>query len=422
MTNDFSVLIVDDEKTNVEYVSKILNESYKIKVAYNGKQALTIVKNIQIDLILLDIKMPVMDGYEVIRKLKEDSKTSEIPIIFLTSSKDNNTLLKVFELGAHDYITKPFNKEELKIRVANHLSRYHLQKETQQQQELLNMLINSQSYMILLVDSKSVKYINNFTLDFLNLKTLESFRAKYSCICDIFRNDDAYFHLGKVPEDEYWVDAINKLPSEKQIVSIYSAKQKTNKTFKLNIDYLSNTNVYILTFLDISETISKQFELEYKSCHDPLTKSYNREYFQQNYNSIINSYKANNEQTSIAMIDIDHFKLVNDTHGHDVGDEVLKRLVCVIKENSRHNDTVVRWGGEEFIIIMSTKNIQALEKTLQNICDLIRITEFEVCKNITISIGASMYKENEMIEETIKRADEALYSSKRNGRDQVVIV
>jgi diguanylate cyclase (GGDEF)-like protein len=122
------------------------------------------------------------------------------------------------------------------------------------------------------------------------------------------------------------------------------------------------------------------------------------------------------------MIDIDHFKIVNDTYGHSVGDEVLKKLVATIKEKSRHNDNIIRWGGEEFMLILSTKSFETLEKTLKNICNIIRETKFEVCNKITISIGASIYKDNEVIEETIKRADEALYFSKRNGRDQIKIV
>lgn len=421
MKNDITILIVDDEKTNIEYVSKLLIHLYKIKVAYNGKQALTIINNIKIDLILLDIKMPVMDGYDVIKKLKNDPQTSNIPIIFLTSSKDNDTLAKVFKLGAHDYITKPFNKEELKVRVANHLTRHRLQKENIQQQEFLKLLINSQSYMIFLINLKSVKYINKYALEFLNFKTLENFQDKYSCVCEAFIQDDAYFHLGKVPDDEYWVSAIKKLPNEQQLVSIYSLKENAPKIFKVNIDYLDSSKVYMLTLLDISETISRQLELEYKSTHDPLTQAFNREYFQQNYKSIILSHKIKNEQTAIVIIDIDHFKSVNDTYGHDVGDKVLKDLVSTIRKNSRHSDIIIRWGGEEFVLLMSIKEAQTLQKTLQNICNIIRETKLNICNNITISIGASIFKEGESIDETMKRADKNLYLSKRNGRDQVTI-
>lgn len=420
--SNFTVLIVDDEKTNVEYVSKLLSSLYNIKVAYNGEQALNIVKNIQINLVLLDIKMPVMDGFEVIKRLKDDPLSNEIPIIFLTSSKDNKTLIKVFQLGAHDYITKPFSKEELKVRVANHLARYHLQKETLQQQEFLNLLINSQSYMIFLANEVSVNYINKFALDFLNFRTMTDFKGKYSCICEAFIEDDSFFHTANLLNNRYWVEAITKLPSEKQIVSIFSHKHNKPKTFKVNIDYLESSKLFMITFIDISETIARQFELEHKSSHDPLTQAFNRDYFQQNHKSIIESHRANDEQTAVAIIDIDYFKVVNDTYGHDIGDEVLKDLVATIKKNSRNSDVVIRWGGEEFIVIMSTKNTQTLQKTLQKLCDLVRETEFKICKHITISIGASIYKEHEMIDETIKKADENLYQSKRDGRDRVTIL
>jgi two-component system sensor histidine kinase/response regulator len=122
------VLVVDDEEININYVVNILQDNYDIRVAYNGQTALNILSKIDINLILLDIKMPNMDGYEVAKHITNDDKLKKIPFIFLTSKVDEESIVKGFNVGAKDYISKPFNIQELKVRVANHIETYTLQK------------------------------------------------------------------------------------------------------------------------------------------------------------------------------------------------------------------------------------------------------------------------------------------------------
>ncbi len=116
-----NILVVDDESLNIQIVSEILKETYNIKVAFDGQKALNIVEKIDIDLILLDINMPKMDGYEVAKKLKENPKTSHIPFIFITAKHDQESINKGFKIGAEDYIFKPFNKEELILKASKYL-------------------------------------------------------------------------------------------------------------------------------------------------------------------------------------------------------------------------------------------------------------------------------------------------------------
>lgn len=419
MKHDYTILIVDDEKTNVKYVSDLLGAIYNLKVAYNGKQALNIVNNIQIDLILLDIQMPIMDGYAVIKELKNNSLTNKIPVIFLTSSKDNDTLKKVFEVGAHDYISKPFNTEELKIRVDNHLTRYRLQKESLEQQTFLNLLINSQSHMIFLINSETIKFINKYALNFFNYKTIKEFKEKHNCICDFFIENDRFFNLGKIKDNENWIEYIQKLPQEERIVSILGKDAKPH-SFTVSITKVDNI-YFIISLTDISQTIVKHIELEEKVVHDKLTGAFNREYFEQNYQRLIDEYKNDDNYLGLALLDIDHFKIVNDTHGHDTGDRVLIQLVDIIKTYSRENDFIIRWGGEEFILIFKVSSLITLEKATEHLRAVIEIQDFDTIGKMTCSIGATLYKENEDIEKTIKRADEAVYEAKEHGRNIVVV-
>ena len=178
----------------------------------------------------------------------------------------------------------------------------------------------------------------------------------------------------------------------------------------------------IVNFTDISETFNQKMILEKKILHDKLTNAYNREFFDQNYKKFISEYSSSNSKLAIAMLDIDHFKLVNDNYGHDIGDQVLIQFVDTLHKNSRKNDILVRWGGEEFIMILKIDEVSNLQKILESLRKSIESFDFNIVGHKTCSIGGTIYLENEDILKTIKRADEAVYKAKELGRNKVVIV
>lgn len=178
----------------------------------------------------------------------------------------------------------------------------------------------------------------------------------------------------------------------------------------------------IVNFTDISETFNQKMILEKKILHDKLTNAYNREFFDQNYKKFISEYSSSNSKLAIAMLDIDHFKLVNDNYGHDIGDQVLIQFVDTLNKNSRKNDILVRWGGEEFIMILKIDEASNLQKILESLRKSIESFDFNIVGHKTCSIGGTIYLENEDILKTIKRADEAVYKAKELGRNKVVIV
>ena len=178
----------------------------------------------------------------------------------------------------------------------------------------------------------------------------------------------------------------------------------------------------IVNFTDISETFNQKIKLEKKILHDKLTNAYNREFFDQNYKKFISEYSSSNSKLAIAMLDIDHFKLVNDNYGHDIGDQVLIQFVDTLHKNSRKNDILVRWGGEEFIMILKIDEASNLQKILESLRKSIESFNFNTVGHKTCSIGGAIYLENEDILKTIKRADEAVYKAKGLGRNKVVIV
>jgi diguanylate cyclase (GGDEF)-like protein len=171
----------------------------------------------------------------------------------------------------------------------------------------------------------------------------------------------------------------------------------------------------------IKELEKQKNELHHKNIRDKLTGAYNREFFEQNIDDLI--FKFHNKQSSlaIALLDIDHFKSVNDTYGHDVGDAVLIHFVKTVQKFSRDEDIFIRWGGEEFILILKVKSKQSLQKALEHLRQAIQEQDFPTVGEKTCSIGGSIYQDGEQIQNTIKRADEAVYEAKESGRNKVVI-
>lgn len=282
----------------------------------------------------------------------------------------------------------------------------------------LEKFADTQESIIILSNGVNISFANKKFHTFFGYDSLKDFNKNYKCICELFLENDKFFHLGKVNNVNEWMNEIEKLPENKRVVSMLS------KNFELYAFYVNinrfDKNLLIVTFTDITQTMLEQIALEDKLIHDKLTGAYNREYFEKNYNRLLNKYESDG-YLALAFIDIDYFKKVNDTYGHDVGDEVLIKFVETINKHSRQNDILIRWGGEEFILILKLKNIDDLEKPLQFIRKTIANTKFKTVEQITCSIGASIHKKDENIETTIKRADEAVYEAKTQGRNKVIV-
>lgn len=421
-----TILVVDDEKTNLEFIVANLEQEYKIKTAPNGKVALKILEKFDIDLILLDVQMPVLDGYETAKQIQNDTRLKEIPIIFITAKSDSESIIKGFELGAKDYISKPFNLKELQVRVSNHLQTYRLINQLNNAYKKLNSayvnlqkFIDTQDNIVFLTDGKELQFANKKFFEFVGFENLDEFKKHNKCISESFIENDRFFHLGKLQGDKCWTQHIIDLPKDKRVVNILGRDFRPN-AFSLSINEFDD-KFFIVGLTDISQTILNKIILENKVIHDPLTGAYNREYFEKNYPLLINGYHTTESQLAIALLDIDHFKLVNDNYGHDVGDEVLIHFVNTIHKFSRDEDIFIRWGGEEFILILKIKSKENLQKILENLRKMIEIEEFPTIGQKTCSIGGTIYENGEDIHSTIKRADEAVYEAKANGRNMVVI-
>lgn len=282
----------------------------------------------------------------------------------------------------------------------------------------LQNIFDLQKNIVILTDGKRLQMANRIMYDFFGYKDLNDFLQRYNCICERFIEDDTFFHLGKVPEGEIWVETIKALPQEEQIVAILDKEQNTY-IFSVAVNEFETGN-YVIAFTDISSTMREQVKLMQQVFHDPLTEALNREFLHKNFKRILKD--AEPFQLAVILGDIDHFKRVNDTYGHNCGDAVLKQFVEILQSSIRNEDYLIRWGGEEFIVLMKIDSDESLRKAVEHLRENIESSIFPAAGHITASFGATLYHPDESLTECIERSDKALYTAKRDGRNRASIL
>ncbi|MEJ2501261.1 MAG: diguanylate cyclase [Campylobacterales bacterium] len=281
----------------------------------------------------------------------------------------------------------------------------------------LQSLIDLQKNIVILTDGKALKFANRFFFETFKFGSLEQFLERHECICDLFIRDDRYFHLGKVSADAMWIETLMATPATKRIVKMLDG-EGTPRIYTLSVNPIAGSR-YIVTFTDISLTISNQTKLEQRASRDKLTDAHNREFLDANFHKICHSAKVQQKLLGVIMIDLDHFKRINDTYGHNRGDEVLKTFVDIIAKTIRHEDFIIRWGGEEFLLLMMVDSLGSLTAIAEGIRERIETATFEEAGHITASFGLTLYHDGEPLKATVARSDKALYRAKASGRNAV---
>lgn len=290
-------------------------------------------------------------------------------------------------------------------------------KKVQEEAQKLQRFIDIQDSIVILTDGIEFNFANKSFFEFFNYPSLEIFLKEHNCICEMFIKKENFFSLDNVKEhQEHWIEMLLELPGRKRIVAMKNSNNELH-AFSVSINRYDEKN-YILNFSDISDTMKEKLQLEQEAIKDRLTDAYNRIYFDKNINNIISSHKNKKLKTGVIFFDIDFFKKINDTYGHDKGDEVLKDIVKIVKLHIRKDDKLIRWGGEEFIILVPVRNIQELFNIAQNLRKSIQDYKFSVPEIITCSFGLAILEED--IKEAIKKADENLYKAKNSGRNRVI--
>lgn len=286
-----------------------------------------------------------------------------------------------------------------------------------EQTQYIQTIIDAQEDIIIATNGLRIMYANQALLDFFGYPTLEPFIEESTCICNRFIPDEHFFHLGKVAAGELWVNTLTHLDEKERIVIMESAEEITHY-FKATVIPFNDSH-YIVSFHDVSATLLKEEILLSKAYHDPLTHVYNRQYF---YEYIAKwSRKTTKYSTmGIILLDLDNFKSINDTYGHLIGDIVLQSTAQTLQNTTRTSDPVVRWGGEEFIVLLELESHDALFRIAETIRSSIANTPIDTVGNVTSSIGITLMQKSELLELALQRADDALYRAKKEGKNRVM--
>ena len=430
---NISVLYVEDEIEVREFTSKLLGSLVKkVYSAQNGLEGLEIFKeNInEIDLILTDINMPKMDGLEMCSFIKELNK--DIPIVVTSAHNDPSFLKRAINVGVSTYAMKPIDLYQLVESIIKAIEPIYLKKrleelnfslETRVDKEIqeIKSILDAQDNIVMLANKETIKNVNKKFLEFFNVKSIEEFENTSNTIFNLFIEDYGFVSKNTLSEHPCYYEYIKNLKEVDRIVKIKNLNNE-ERIFTINIDNYDDINdFYVLSLTDITELKEKSNLLEYQASHDNLTGLYNRNKFNSLFGKEIRRGIRYKNKLSLVLFDIDHFKNINDLHGHLIGDEVLKEIAVVVSQNVREHDTVVRWGGEEFLILLPETNLEGSKIVAEKIRNSICQTPLTTLKlNITASFGVCVINDTDTENSFIERTDKALFEAKNSGRNKVV--
>lgn len=448
------VLIVDDIPTNVRLLeARLTAEYYDVVSASSGPEALEIMRTSDVDIVLLDVMMPDMDGFEVCRRIKANPRTQHVPVVMITALDQPSDRVNGLESGADDFLTKPVDDVQLMARVKS-LSRLksltdelRARAMTGQQIAIEDAIrqmdkINTSGGSILIVDTdaRHAERIKNYLMPDHEVDILTQPADA------VFQVTGGHYELALVSMSLSEFDPlrvcsqIRTLEHTRNLPIILIAddtdKPKVVRALDLGVnDFISRpvernelaarvkTQIRRQRYaMELRQSVSNTMAL---AVTDDMTGLYNRRYFDRHLGVMLSKAQGQDRDMALMILDIDHFKSVNDSYGHDIGDAVLKEFAARLKRNIRGVDLACRFGGEEFVVLMPDTDYVQAELVAERVRQAISERVFEVNAgrplSVTVSAGVTL-NENaaDTPESLIKRADVALYRAKREGRNRVV--
>ncbi len=351
---------------------------------------------------------------DIVHKLERDGKINDYKV---TMAKEEY-LLSCTLYNRHQ---RSFIMIFKNVTVYEQRLRYEKELRLEQERTLqvLQNAIDQQQNIVMVTNGVSIYRANKALYKFFNVESLAVFQKKYRCVCDFFISHDDYFHLGKLAEGELWLERLSE-QDEQTLVSMMDYASGEPRVFSVKVNKLeSGSEFYVATFSDVTDLQMISQENYYKATHDALTGVYNRVFFMDSIVEKIALASRYDSSLSLILFDIDHFKAVNDTYGHLVGDEVLIKLAGRVKSSLRRSDKLARWGGEEFVILLPNTGIEQALSIAENLRQEIEDIIYSRLERVTSSFGVVELMSGENEDHLMKRADDALYKAKDSGRNCV---
>ena len=449
------ILVVDDVPANVKLLEvRLLAEYFDVLTATNGVDAIETCENGKVDVVLLDVMMPDMDGFEVCRRLKSDPATSHIPVVMITALDQVSDRVRGLEAGADDFLTKPVNDLQLMTRVKSLVrlkmltDELRLRASTTRNIGIEELLSRRQpagepTPKVLLIDERaqSSERIRKMLRQAADLDVasdphagfFQAAEAPYECV--IVSTGFADYDPLRLCSQLRSLDRTRFLPII--LVAEVGEEERVIRGLELGInDYLTRpidqheltarlrTQVKRKRYNDqLRASVTQTIEM---AVTDGLTGLHNRRYLDSHLQTLFDRAVGRRRPLSVMITDLDRFKSINDTFGHDGGDDVLREFAQRLRKNVRGIDLACRFGGEEFVVVMPDTDAQVAEKVAERIRAEIARAPFAVGHDgqtveVTVSVGvSSLRRGTDTVEALMKRADVALYEAKSGGRNRVV--
>lgn len=347
--------------------------------------------------------------YEINPLFLKDARNRNVGVIFSINdvSKGNqNTLEIVFE---------SFLITGLMIAILLWAFEYayaHLFNKLNLQEHYIHTILDSQVNIVVVTNGKEIIYANQAFFDYFGYHDLEAFKNEHACICDYFEIGESSDYLQSEMDGELWTDYLIHYPNKDHKVKMtQNAKSSIFSVHSQKMQYREEIR-HVVVFTDITK-------LNELATQDALTQVANRFQFDKILEHSILISGRYGRPLSMMLIDIDHFKYVNDQYGHLVGDEVLKEIARLLTQNIRKSDSVARWGGEEFVVLLPDNDLVSAVKLAESLRVRIEVDDVSPVKQITCSIGVVQWEEGEDPDALLRRVDAKLYEAKEGGRNRV---
>ncbi|MBF8982830.1 EAL domain-containing protein [Lutibacter sp. B2] len=407
------ILVVDDSKLmRVTFKNFLEEQGYDVIEAKNGIEGLSLFQKLKPDIILMDFVMPGIDGVTACAQLQKLPDGNHTPLIMITSLEDEHSVNLAFEAGATDYISKPINWAVLRQRLNRLLHARHTQITLNQSEAFARSIINHAIEGIITMDINGI-------IGYINPAVEQIFGYMSSEI--VGKNIDTI--IPKLHYSDYANLDINDslIDENKEIVG----QRKDHSTLPIDLTiskfYVAGKCFFTIILRDITERKRYEEMIRHQAFYDSLTGLPNRLLLKERITLEIAHAKNEHKELAIMYLDLDRFKLINDTLGHDIGDKLLKEMAQRLKNCVGTDDTVARLGGDEFVILLpEVTREENIAKIANNILAAIRdpilIDQHELY--LTISIGVTIYPDDGTDDETLlTNADVAMYRAKEKGKN-----